>query len=375
MRRTYRLMLITLSIFLPLSAFAQQKKPLDHDAYDIWNKINESSISVDGEWVIWSLGPEDKDAGLRIKGVAGDTSYVFPRGASAKFDYDSGFAAFLIKAPKDSLKKAKRAKKKKEEMPKDSLGIVNLSTGVVTKVARVKSFKTAKESGGWLAYHLEKSDVKDTTKAKEKKTESKEEKKDKKKKKVEGTQLILRNLATASDSTYSDVTAYQFSENGKWLVYTASNKDSTGDGIYAVEVESGEVTTVLSGPGNYKQIAIDEAGTQVAFISNRDSIEAKQPSYKLYHWRMDSKAAKIVAAENTTGIPGGWWVSEHGEVSFSKNGKRLLFGTAPRPAPDPDEEEPDDEKVKVDIWHWKDPYLQPCSSKRRRKNGSAATWL
>ena len=124
MKRSYQLLFFILLIFVPLGAFAQQKKPLDHDAYDIWNKINESLISVDGEWVIWSLGPEDKDAALKIKGVTGDTSYVFPRGAAAKFDYDSGFAAFLIQAPKDSLKKAKRAKKKKEEMPKDSLGIV-----------------------------------------------------------------------------------------------------------------------------------------------------------------------------------------------------------------------------------------------------------
>ena len=154
MKRSYRLLLFILLIFVSLSAFAQEKKPLDHGAYDIWNKINESSISVDGEWVLWSLGPEDKDGALKIKSVTGDTSYFFPRGASAKFDYDSGFAAFLIQAPKDSVKKAKRDKKKKEEMPKDSLGIVNLNTGEISKIARVKSFKTAPKSGGWLAYHL-----------------------------------------------------------------------------------------------------------------------------------------------------------------------------------------------------------------------------
>ena len=135
MKRTHCLPLFILLVFVPLSVFAQQKKPLDHDAYDIWNRISQSSISVDGEWVLWSLGPEDKDGALKIKGVADDTSYVFPRGVSAKFDYDSGFAAFLIKAPKDSLKKAKRDKKKKEEMPKDSLGIINLSSGEISRIA------------------------------------------------------------------------------------------------------------------------------------------------------------------------------------------------------------------------------------------------
>ncbi len=365
MKRICRLMFVTLLV-LPLCVFAQ-RKPLDHDAFDIWNKINEKSISVDGEWVLWSLGPEDNDVTLKVKSVAGDVSYLFPRGVSAKFDYNSGFTAFLIKAPKDSVKKAKRAKKKKEEMPKDSLGVVNLSTGEITKVARVKSFKTPKESGGWLAYRLEKSDVKDTTKAEEKMTEAKKEKKDKEKKKVEGTQLILRNLATGSDSAYSDVTAYEFSENGKWLVYTASNKDSTADGVFAVEIETGNVTTILAGKGDYKNIAMDEAGTQVAFISNRDSVEAKQPSYKLYHWRIGSKAPGMLAAENTAGISAGWWVSEHAKVSFSKSGKRLLFGTAPRPAPEPEDERLDDEKVNVEVWHWKDPYLQPMQVKDLEK--------
>ncbi len=100
MKRSYDLLLFILLVFVPLRVFAQQKKPLDHNAYDIWNKINESSISVDGEWVLWSLGPEDIDAALKIKSVAGDTSYVFPRGAAAKFDYDSGFAAFLNQGAK-----------------------------------------------------------------------------------------------------------------------------------------------------------------------------------------------------------------------------------------------------------------------------------
>jgi len=108
MKRSHPSLFLILLIWFPLTVFAQEKKPLDHDAFEIWNKINQSSISSDGEWVLWSLGPEDKDATLKIKDVTSDTSYIFPRGVSAEFDYDSGFAAFLIKAPKDSLKEEER---------------------------------------------------------------------------------------------------------------------------------------------------------------------------------------------------------------------------------------------------------------------------
>jgi dipeptidyl aminopeptidase/acylaminoacyl peptidase len=57
-------------------------------------------------------------------------------------------------------------------------------------------------------------------------------------------------------------------------------------------------------------------------------------------------------------MPLNWTVSENENPSFSKNGKRLFFGTAPvTPAKDTSLVEID--LVKVDIWHYNDDYLQP----------------
>ena len=373
MRRSklfFGLCFVGLLFICSLDVVGQQKKPLDHDVYDIWNRITRNAISNNGDWIMFTLAPEDKDAELRIKDSNGNLSYQAERGDSGSFSFDSQFAVFKIKAFKDSVKAAKREKKKGPDMPKDSLAIFNLSSGEVVKIPRVKTFKMPKETGGMLAYLLEKSDKKkeDTSDKEKPKEEEKEKKKEKekneksksdKKKKAEGTDLILRNLETGSESRYLDVTEFYFSHDGKWLVYTTSNKDSTADGIFAVKTETAEPVEILTGKGDYKQVAIDETGKQVAFLTNRDDISAKQPTYSLYQWRIGSKSPKIVAKEGTTGIEAGWWVSEHGKVSFSKNGKRLFFATAPRPEPEPDEEQPEDEKVKIDIWNWKDPLLQP----------------
>ena len=146
-----RLSTYLLSVLLCLSplVFAQQKKPLDHDVYDIWNRTHASNISNNGQWAFLSIGPDEKDTELRITSLTDDRSYAIPRGESIRFTKDSHYIVTLIKAFKDSVKQAKRDKKKPEESPKDSLGIITLATGDIFKAARVKSFKLPKENSGW----------------------------------------------------------------------------------------------------------------------------------------------------------------------------------------------------------------------------------
>ena len=375
MRRRYACLipccLLLLCFAGALEARAQAaKKPLDHAVYEIWNQINGEAISDDGQWTLFSVSPEDEDAELRVQSLSSERAYHVPRGVSAAFDAAGRHVVFTIKPPREAVRQAQREKKKGDDLPKDSLGILDLATGDVTRTARVKSFKLPEDGAGFLAYHLDKPhDAKeDTTKAavqaepeqaEQKPEEKPDNKEDKKKeKKEEGTPLVLRNLATGAEARFEDATGYLFSEDGRWLVYTASNKDGSADGIFAVETATGAKSTVLAGEGVYKQAAFDEAGEQLAFLANRDDFEADQPAFTLYRWRAGTAAPQALATVGTEGIPPGWWIGEHGGLDFSKDGARLFFGTAPRPEPD-DEEMLDDEKVVVDVWHWKDPLLQP----------------
>ncbi|MCE2435431.1 MAG: hypothetical protein J4F29_21310, partial [Candidatus Latescibacteria bacterium] len=383
-----RLSICLLFLLLSLSPLvcAQEKKPLDHDVYDTWNRTHASNISDNGQWAFLSVGPDEKDTELRITSLTDDRSYAIPRGETIRFTKDSRYIITLIKAFKDSVKQATRDKKKPEESPKDSLGIITLATGDVFKAARVKSFKLPKESGGWVAYLLEKEIAKkDSTANKKKKPSEPEEKKQeqtpkpetkevkkedpkepkkKKRKKAEGTTLVLRNLQTSAEMRYNHVISYAFTESGSYLIFAAANKDSTADGIYAIRTSTGDTTAILTGAGDYKKITSDESSLHLAFIANRDSFNAEQQEYALYYWSVGSRnKTKEIARSGTKGIPPNWWVSEHANLSFSKNGKRLFFGTAPRPEEAAEDDTPDDEKVAVDIWNWKDPYLQPMQLK------------
>ncbi|MBT3604005.1 MAG: prolyl oligopeptidase family serine peptidase [Candidatus Latescibacteria bacterium] len=404
---------LLLALILTTQSMAQEKKALDHDAYELWNRTNAQGISNNAKWIFLSIGPEQKDSELHIKSLTDDRVYIIPRGESPRFDNNNQYLATLVKAFKDSVKQAKEDKKKPEESPKDSLAIITLETGDTLKIGRVKSFKMPKEGGDVIAYLLEKkviekkdsTDVKqDSTEVKkeegtsktkseeeqlkpetkesekqeetkkpeetqkeEKSTEAKEEEKkeDKKKdrKKSEGTELVLRNLKSGKETRYAHVVSYHLSEDGKHLVYAAASKDSTADGLYAINTNTRDSVAILTGPADYKKITLHEKGDQLTFVTNRDSFGAEQQEYTLYHWKTKAKAPTQIAKFGTRGIPSGWWVSEHGNLAFSKDGKKLFFGTAPKPEIEKEDETPKDEKVVVDIWNWKDPYLQPMQLK------------
>jgi dipeptidyl aminopeptidase/acylaminoacyl peptidase len=376
-----RLAVLATVLLCSQQAVAQEaaKRPLDHEVYDSWMRIAENRLSDDGAWILYVLAPQEGDAELQVRSVDRAESYEIPRGEQARFTGDGRFIAFVIKP---ELAAVRQAKQEDEDEPKDSLGVLDLSSGTIDRIERVKSFRLPEEAGHWLAYLLEKPEEEaDTTEAAGEEAEPEvepgpppgepqagegEEEEGKKKKDV-GTTLVLRDLETGAERRFENVMQYAFAKNGERLAYAVSGEDGSTDGVYVVDLGDGAETALATGEGEYKSLTFDEEGRQLAFLTNRDDYEAEQPAFSLYHWRAGSAAARAVADEGTEGMTEGWWVSEHGDLSFSENGRRLFFGSAPRPEPEPEEETPEWEKVEVDVWNWHDPLLQPQQLVQRER--------
>src|SRR5262245_23978317 len=71
------------------------------------------------------------------------------------FTADSRFVLFGIEPNKADLNKSKKEKKRPEEMPKNALGIIELSNGQVAKIERVKNFQVPEDGSGFVAYLME----------------------------------------------------------------------------------------------------------------------------------------------------------------------------------------------------------------------------
>jgi hypothetical protein len=97
----------------------------------------------------------------------------------------------------------------------------------------------------------------------------------------------------------------------------------------------------------------------LAFVAERDSAaKALQKFYKLYYYKDGMDSAVLLADNSIKGLPSKQGISENSQISFSKSGKHLFFGTAPI-LPVKDTTLPDFERVSVDVWHYNDDYLQP----------------
>jgi dipeptidyl aminopeptidase/acylaminoacyl peptidase len=363
---------IVLLVISPAMLAAQ--RPLDHDAYDRWRTIAQETLSRDGSWVGYVLEPQQGDAELVIRATGTATEYRVARGRDARFAPSGGHVVFVIKPEYAAVRAAKVAKKRGDDLPKDSLGILDLGTGDIVRVAQLKSFRMPERGGAYVAYLVERpqADKKaadaDTTAAKPDSAAPKP-----KKDSEIGSPLVVRHLAGGAERRYDGVTEYVFARDGARLAAAVSSVDGESDGVLVLELAAEQTDRrVVTGRGTYQSLAFAEAADQLAFLTTRDDAEAEHPRFALYRWRAGTSEAGVVARAGTAGMRDGWAVSEHRAPSFSRSGRRLYFGTAPWEAPPPEDSTPEDERVGVDIWHWQDAELQPMQLRRvtqeRRRN-------
>lgn len=389
-------------ILLSLMSFAQ-KKPLDHSVYDGWQSVQQTLISNDGKWVVYMVNPQEGDGELIIQSTDGAYKKTIARGYNHIITDDNRFVVFKIRPLFKDTRDARIKKKRPDDMPKDSLAMIELGKDSVWKWPRVKTYKAPEKASGWIAYHLEKSlpappppapkpdsltqinkmvamadslmRVADSLKVKANEAKTKgltvlqpakpavrpaprpaEDPVE------EGTDLVVRNMSSGEEKKFKLVSEYYFSKYGNALVIETTKKN--GDTLVKpyvlwMSTATGKIDTVMKGFNDAKNYAIDEQGKQLAFVAERDSSsKALRKYYKLWYYKSGSAEAVLKADRKTNGVKDGMMVSPDFLNRFSKNGERLVIGLAPIRQPK-DTTLADFETARLDIWNYKDDELQP----------------
>lgn len=381
-----KLLLIVL-LLIPFSLIAQ-KKPLDHNVYDSWQSVRFLQMSNNGKFASYMVCPQEGDSLTVIKKADGETLLAIERGYAGKFTYDSRFFICKIKPFYTAIRQAKIDRKKLDDMPKDSLAIVNLATGSVEKLANLKNFKTAEEGTSLVAYLLEiknnknpqstKDSTISTTQLQKKidslnnlvqtaqtkgLTEIPLPKKDSSKPKEDSTknnELIFKNLAANTSLRYYNTSDYALSKKGNYAaVFFKKEKDTFPTGSVAIiDFRKNKTDTVLSGLNDVKSLTFDDNETQLSFIAEKDSSKKSlRKFYNLYHYNIGRDSATAIVTRRTAGMKSNWQISENNDISFSKNGQKIFVETK-FILPLKDTSKPEFERVHVDVWNYKDPTLQ-----------------
>ena len=356
--------LIIAGIFLLHTAAAQNpaRKALDHSDYDLWKAIEKPQISNDGRWVIYELNPGEGDGQLLIHDGTTGKDRRFERAGSASISADNRFAVFKITPHRDTVLAQRRRKVKKDDLPKDTLGILELATGNLTKVADVQSFQLPAKWGGWLAYHKEPGTTPtDTTAATNGENKSKKAKKESR---DNGSTLVIRNLSTAQETLVAFAKSYAHAREGaKFVVLSTGNDADFQPGVYVFDANKGALQPVWQQKGDYKNLTFDKAGTQLAFVADHDTTKVRLRPFALYHWRDGQAEATLVADDSADFLPANWRISENGNLRFSEDAAALYFGIAPEPVL-PDTSLLEEEIVKVEVWAYNDPVLHTMQNVR-----------
>lgn len=356
---------------LPSLAFAQ-KKVLDHSVYDGWKEIRSSTLSRDGNWVLYVIAPQEGDAVATIRSVKDGHTISVPRPSTIQFTRDSKYVVAMTVPPLADTKKARRDKVKPEDMPKGAMVIVDLATGNQKSYDKVQSFSLAEEDKGYLLYKPEPPKEAPATPPA---TPAKAAGDDEDQRpggrpggpagaqapaagaaaKKNGDPYTLLNLNNWKEEKIEFVTLTRWNKKGDVLAYATATKDDKGTGVVYYNVVTGKRQTVVTAPGKYPRLALSKDGSLLAYTSDKDDQKSKKPLYGLYLYDAKKNESKAIGAD---AILKDWSINEAGAIDFSERDTRLMFRTSPKPLPDP-EPVPDEEKVSVDIWNWKDDRLQP----------------
>jgi len=353
------LLIFTLCTSLILNAQNIEKKALTVADFASWKVINNQSISNDGKLAAFEINPQKGNGNLIVKSIETKTSDTLRRGFDARFSPESDFIAYKIKQPEDSLRNAKKKKLKKEQMPKDSLGILIFSSHKVYRFPNLKQFSLPKENAKWVAFLTDmKKPEKKGGKSADKKADEPKTKESSDPTSDQKSKLVLFQPASGDTVCFQNVTEYYYAPLGQKITFIRQVKDSLDrTEVVVFDANTRKLTTFFKQTGTAKKICSNEQGEKLGFLFSADTI--KEKVFSLYYGTLTANAPKAVLIPGGQGLPRGWAPSELADLSFSENGQLLYFGTNRKPQTEPKDTLLDDEKPALDIWSWKDKELQP----------------
>ena len=367
-------------------------KPLGLPDILAWKHIQGEHVSDDGTWFAYRLAPNDGDSEVVLRNLKDGKELRFPAGelptvqpgsgspvpapAPLAISGDSKWAAFLVYP---TVKEAKALKKQKKPLETKAV-LVELATGNKTEFDRIRRFAFSGKRSTAIALQRYSANPPAAPDAGPDN-------------RPQGSDVILRELASGNELSLGNVSDFAFTRNGDWLAWVVDAQDQAGNGVNVRNLETGGVFALESGKATYKGLNWTEKGDALAVLRGVVDKTLEDKPYSLVAFRnffRDRAPEKIFFdPAKDSSFPKGMSISPNRNPVWMADLSGVAFGIHElKPKKKVDEDAKDGEKndgakkeeVKKDepdlpdlsIWHWKDARIQPMQQvqETRDKNFS-----
>ncbi len=363
---------VFLFVFSAQFTYAQEKKSLTHEDYDLWKMISSYQISEDGEFLITEAKTTTQRGNgfLQLNNLKTNQATSFPRGAKGKLTYDQKYLVYLVQPHYDSLRKQKKEEVKKEKQDQPQLRIFSVESGeLVLEIDRVKKYHLPEENSSFVIIEKYKDfpeeNKEEVEEEAEEKTKKKRNKKNKKSEDIEVKPLhekqdyaIVYTFEKAKLDTLNQFGSVALPKTAPHFYFSKKDKKAKKDlGIYKYNVDSFSYTLIDASFENYKQIATSEDGEHMAFLAAHQHKEKDSLKYGFFYF--DQERIHMLIDTIAENWKAGWQVSKYQKPEFSETNKRLYFHAQPQPEYKIDTTMLKEEIPDVDVWTYKDEMIQP----------------
>jgi dipeptidyl aminopeptidase/acylaminoacyl peptidase len=364
------------------TAAADGKKVLTLADYGPWKRVTQTAISDDGKWVTYTYSPNDGDETLFVKQLDGDKLYTIPigsaggagrgggggggrggggGGAGVQFSDNGRWIGYYVNPPARAAGRGRggaggrgagrgappqRGGTEPGASPTVNAAanpdavrrfeLLDLTTGAKVPVPNAGGFQFSKGSE-WLAIKMTAA-PNDTS--------------------HRGTDLLLRRLSTGTTQNIGNVNQYDFDDAGKLLAYTVDAANRLGNGVYMLNLGTGEMRALDGAAKDYDGLTWATDSTRLAVLRGEKPEGKVEKENTLLAWT-DGGTAQPQAIEwdpsKDAAFPQGFVLSEYTAPRWTKDGTRVFVGIK---AQEDSRSESGEPQANLDIYHWKDVELQ-----------------
>ena len=362
-------MLLSIFVFFNVTTHAQQKKNLSPDDYGKWQSIGTTDLSPNGEWVACQITVQEDNDTLYLLNRTTHTTYKLEFASAPEFSKDNQWVAYRVGV---SFKEAEKLKEQTKPI-EYKMGLLNLTTGKKEMIQNISRFGFSR-NGKFLAAYL---------------TPPKENK-------DKGAVLLIKNLSDGTTRTIGNVTDYAFNKKSDHLAYIVESANAAGNSTELFNLENYTLKVLTSDTCKFSKLSWQKEGEALAFFKSYKKEKYEEENAVLYTYTNLYKAPvlKTFDPETAKDFPAGMRISNTSDITISDDMSSVFFGlnkwTFNAPAKKNLSAGADDKatgdslnkkentqtdstknnatakkdatatkQAGVDIWHWKDPEIQP----------------